>query len=72
MTGYQGWSLNHFLTLPIEAFFKKHNQRQVLWAFVRYILQTPHIIMQCEVNLTKGVIANTWSGYRSLSRLDSI
>lgn len=42
MTGYQGWSLSHFLTLPIEAFFKKHNQRQVLWAFVRYILQTPH------------------------------
>lgn len=29
-TGYQGQSINHLLTLPIEAFFKKPDQRQVL------------------------------------------
>lgn len=43
-TGYQGWSLSHFLTLPIEAFFKKRNQRQVLWGI-------------CEIQITNTTYA---------------
>ena len=64
MKGYQGWLINHLLTLPIEAFFKKRDQCQVLWG-----------VCEMQITITTYIcnVRSTWQkGWLLTPGLDTV